>query len=112
MGAERFCHRVEHTYATNFRFRTLEAIETEFPAFRANEVGLLLRLARGAQETSADAFGSSEMNDRERRVLIVLFCSMADDVGAVGAELRNGFEQFAEMRWRSLWLALVPVLTQ
>ena len=25
LGAERFCHRVKHTYATNFRFRTLEA---------------------------------------------------------------------------------------
>ena len=90
----------------------LEAIETEFPAFRSNEVGLVLRLARGTQEKGADVLGSSELNDRDRRVLILLFCSLADDVGAVGAELRNGFEQIAEVRWRSLWTALADGLMQ
>ena len=73
----------------------LEAIATEFPAFQSNEVAIELFAARRIYGDPAGFLSQW----KPRTVSDV--CSAADDVGAVGAELRSGSANYAQQLWRA-----------
>ena len=71
----------------------LEAIQTGFPGFRSNGVAFELFAARRIHGDPAGF--QSQWNARA----VSAVCSAADDVGAVGAELRDGSARMAETLW-------------
>ena len=83
----------------------LEAIRSEFPEFRANEVGVLLSYALAVRDDDGDFLESSGLSDRERTAGLLAVCSLADDVGAVFSELDHPhrLEAQAEYLWAGMW---------
>ena len=74
----------------------LEAIATEFPAFQSNEVAIELFAARRIYGDPAGFLRQW----KPRTVSAV--CSAADEVDAIGAELRSGTANYAAQLWE-MW---------
>ena len=88
----------------------LESVRTGFPGFRAHEVGVAVGIAGEVHDRAGVAWAN--LGERDRRGLVVGFCSLADDVGEMLAELRGGETYAAKLSWARVWAIFQQALLQ